>query len=376
MNDIIKKWADFSESETKPLFWMLFGPLLMMLTLTLAIPTLSNPFLPFVTVSGLILSWRYRISGFSLTLMLFILYFGLTYFFGHREAFLWKAGWGCSLILGLTISFLSMEELKSYYAKLKAGKEKALRDLHISLQSFEEKAATEARTQDKEIETLKEELKSSCNEVEALLGLVEASRIETDKMYKQSDLLSTESLAMHRNIETLKAELEEKEALHETLTKEYDRAAHAAKERLAQLNTLRVEHYQFRLLFEGAQRQLKRARDYFRTQKKEVAMPPPPRPDNNQKLVLKTLEKDKGTVKVTYDTLLTDYQKLKASLEVGTLKLQKAPDEALSLQVKELTLEVQEKKRKLDQTKSELIGIERQIFVIKKGLQQTGAYAR
>ena len=330
MNDIIKKWADFSESETKPLFWMLLGPLLMMLTLTLSIPTLSNPFLPVVTVSGLVLSWRYRMSGFSLTLMLFILYFGLTYFFGHHEAFLWKVGWGCSLVLGLTISFLSMEELKSYYAKLKSGKEKALSDLHISLQSFEEKAATEARTQDKEIETLKEELKSSRDEVEALLGLVEASRIETDKMYKQSDVLSTESLTMHRTIETLKAELEEKEVLFKTLTKEHEVAASAAKERLTQLNTLRVEHYQARLLFEGAQRQLKRARDYFRTQKKEVA-PPHPRPDNNQQLILKTLEKDKGTIKATYDTLLTDYQKLKASLEAGTLSNCKKPPMRLFL---------------------------------------------
>jgi len=38
--------------------------------------------------------------------------------------------------------------------------------------------------------------------------------------------------------------------------------------------------------------------------------------------------------------------------------------------VTKLTSEVKEKKKKLEQKKSELIGIEREIFVTKKGLQQ------
>ena len=42
---ILKQWLEFSNSETKPLFWMLIGPLLVILTLVLTIPTLSNPFL-------------------------------------------------------------------------------------------------------------------------------------------------------------------------------------------------------------------------------------------------------------------------------------------------------------------------------------------
>ena len=209
MNDILKKWADFSDSETKPLFWMLMGPLLVMLTLIIAIPNVSNPYLPLITVMGLVLSWRYRMNGFSLTLMIFGIYFAFNYFFGHPDIFLWKVGWGCSLALGLTISFLSMEELKDYYAKQKEGKEKALQELQVSLHSFEEKTATEKRALENEIDTLKEELASSRDEVEVLLSLVDASRIESDKVYKQSETLSSDSIELQRELEVLKADLEE-----------------------------------------------------------------------------------------------------------------------------------------------------------------------
>ena len=379
MNDIIKKWADFSASETKPLFWMLIGPLLVMLTLIVALPNLSNPYLPLITVMGFVLSWRYRLSGFSLTLMVFVFYFAFSYLFGHHDAFLWKIGWGCSLVLGLMISFLSMEELKSYYAKQKEGKEKALQELQISLHSFEEKTAAEKRTLEKEIDTLKEELLSSREEVEVLLSLVDASRIESDKVYKQSDATSAESLEMHREIETLKIDLEAKRERLSKLEEEHQKLSKIGGQRLKDLNTLRVEFYQARLLCEGYQKQIQRAREYFLAQKKEQQSSSVkeeiPSLDRGQQLILKALEKDKGMIKKAYDQVLNDYQKLKVALEEGNLKLEKAPDDALGLEVNRLNSEVKEKKMKLEQTKSELIGIEREIFIIKKGLQEKGSYA-
>ncbi len=380
MNDVIKKWADFSASETKPLFWMLLGPLLVMLTLIIAVPNLSNPYLPLITVMGFVLSWGYRMSGFSLTLMVFILYFSFNYFFGHHDAFLWKVGWGCSLVLGLTISFLSMEELKSYYAKQKEGKEKALQELQISLHSFEEKTAAEKRTLENEIDTLKDELSSSREEVEVLLSLVDASRIESDKIFKKSESLIAESVEIYREIETSKIDLEAMSEKLSKLEKEHTEISVVAGQRLKELNTLRVELYQSRLLSEGYQKQIQRAREYFLAQKKEQKKPPVKEEtlfqDSGQQLILKTLENDKGIIKKAYDQTLDDYQKLKRDLEEGSLKLVKAPDDALGLELSQLKSEVKEKKMKLEQTKSELIGIEREIFIIKKGLQEKGSFAR
>ncbi len=352
MHEMIKKWADFSDSETKPLFWMLFGPLLIMLTMTLA----ANPILPIIAVLGMVLSWRYRLKGFALSLLPFPIFLSL------GEVSLWELGWGVSLVLGLTISFLSMEELRSYYAKQKKAKEKAVADLQLSLQSFEEKTAIESRIQDKEIETFKEELHSSRSEVEALLNLVEVSQIESDKIHKQSDGLAKESLEMHREIEILKEKLEGQTEKLELLEKEHVTFSELAKERLKTLNTYRVELHQARILNETYQKQLQKARDYFLSQRKA-----PPTP---QVGVLETLEKNKGRVKKSYDQILDAYQKLRTSLEEK--KLVKAPDEALALEIKKLTSGVKEQKKTLEKTKSELVSIEREIFVVKKGLQEEG----
>lgn len=380
MIDILKKWADFSASETKPLFWMLIGPLLAMLTLIVAIPNFSSPYLSLITVVGFILSWRYRFTGFSLTLMFFVSYFAFHYFFGHHDAFLWKVGWGFSLALGLTIAFLSMEELKSYYAEEKEEKEKAFKELQISLHSFEEKTATEKRVLENEIDNLKEELSSSREEVEVLLGLVDASRIESDKFYKQNETLSTDSIELQRELEALKADLEQSREKFTHFEIKYHEISKIARERLKELNALRVDLYQSHLLIESYKKQIERARVYFKTKQKEqkttsIKEGPPMSKENGGSLVLKALEKDKRVIKKGYDQTLKDYQKLKGAFDEGNQRLQKAPDELLSIEVNRLDVEVKEKKQKLEKKKSELVDIEREIFIIKKGLQEKGSFA-
>ena len=71
-------------------------------------------------------------------------------------------------------------------------------------------------------------------------------------------------------------------------------------------------------------------------------------------------------IKKIYDQIQADFEALKKALEEGKVKLAKAPDDELQSQVEKLTNQVVEKKKKLEQTKAELIGIEREIFVIKK----------
>lgn len=374
-NNIIEKWADFSDSEIKPLFWLFLGPLLVMLTLTLG--HFSNPILPLTIVTGIVLSWRYSMNGFALSLMATALYFVAFYFFGPENAFLLELGWGVSLTLGLTISYLTMEELKSHYHRKKAISEKTVNELQLSLHSLEEKANFERRTLEKEVEALKEELLSSREEKEALLGLVETSRIESDKIYKQSTTLLNESPTMQRTIETLKIKLEEEVLRLSEIDKNHEELTKIAATRLKELNSCRVELYQANLLNESYQNQLKRAREYFLAQKKKEVKKEPiaVQVDQNDQLALQTLEKDKGSIKQNYDKILDEYQMLKTALEEGQLKLKKAPKEELILEVQKLNNEVKEKKKKLEHTKAELIGIEREIFSLKKGLQEKGAFA-
>ena len=383
LKEVLSKWSDFSSSETKPLFWMLLGPLLVMLTLIVAVPSLSNPFLPLMTVVGLMASWRYRTSGFILTLMAFVLYFSLHYLMGYHEAFFWKLGWGGSLVLGLTISFLSMEELKNFYSKQKEGKEKIISELKLSLYSLEEKGAMERRTLEREIEELKKHHQSLQNEVEALLSLVEGSCIESEKVFKHRETLSAESLAQHREIETMKQDLDTVREKMEELQRSHESLSQSASERLNALNAKRVELYQTRLLVEDYEKQIKRAREYFLAQKKVQPVPkeekPKPYPatnDRGQQLILQTLEKDKRMIKKIYDQIQEDFLTLKKALEEGKVNLEKAPDEERHAEVKKLESQVIEKKKKLEQTKAELIDIEREIFVIKKGLQEKGAFAQ
>ncbi|MEM8728034.1 MAG: hypothetical protein AAGE99_04920 [Chlamydiota bacterium] len=378
--DRLKKWADFSTSDTKPLFWMLLGPLSVMLTLMVPIPNFSAPYLPLLTVIGFVLCWCYRAGGFSLILLLFVLYFAFHYFFGQHDAFLWKAGWGCSLVLGLTIAFLAMEELKHYYATEKEGKEKALEQLRVSLRSFEEKRAVEKGVLENEIDRLKGELASSGEEAEVLLNLVDVSRIESDKFYQQSETLATESIALQRELETFKVDLEQTREKLSRFEIKHREVSNIAGQRLKQLNALRVDLYQSHLLIEGYREKVERGRLYVQAkQKEETAVPVQgvaSMPKENERCpALKTLEKDKKTIKNNYDQTLKGYRKLKKALDEGNLKLRKGADKALKVEMNRLDAGVKEKKMELEQTKSELIGIEREIFIIKKRLREKGSFA-
>lgn len=215
----MKQWGDFSSSPIKPLFWMLIGPLLTLLTMLVSLQSFSDPFLPCVSALGLLLVWKWRLGGLSLTLLAFMCYFGAQFFLGSHGVALWKFGWGCSLALALTISFLAMEELKKYYLNFKKEGDKSVADLKLLLHTTSEKAASEKRQVESEVEKLQKQLDVSHEEMKALLQLVEASRVEGEKSHRMNETLSAESLKQHRSIETLKLQtdesLEELESLQE-----------------------------------------------------------------------------------------------------------------------------------------------------------------
>jgi len=375
----MKQWSDFSSSPIKPLFWMLIGPLLILLTLIVSLPLFYDPFLPCATILGLLLIWKWRLSGLSLTLLTFMGYFGAQFFFSAHGVALWKFGWGCSLALALTISFLSMEELKNYYFNLKKEGDKATSDLKLSLHTTKEKAASEKRKVESEVEKLQQELEASHEEMKALLQLVEASRVEAEKIYCQNETLSSESLKQHRQVETLKLQADECLEELESLQEQHLRLLEENRKRLKKLNKVRTEYAQMQLLFDAAQADFQKFRSVILSQREQLqeklstsaskkSAPPPEKykaPTNRgQQLVLKTLEKDKATIKKVYEQIQKDHEKL-----TNLLKDAKVNEEE---HVHTLENQVLDKKKKLEQTKSELVSLEREIFVIKKSMQQQG----
>ncbi|NGX50351.1 MAG: hypothetical protein K1060chlam2_00196 [Chlamydiae bacterium] len=363
---LFSQWSDFSSSETSPLFWMVIGPLLLMATMIGA----STPLLSLIALIGVIAAWRYRTGGFALSLTALLLYLSLSYLLGYREAFFWQVAWGVSLALGVTISFLSMEEVRSFFSKERERRERVLTDLHLSLQSSEEKNVTERRTLSGEVEELKSKQRALQDEVEVLLNLIEGSRIESEKVFGRSETLSSESLAQHREIETLKQELtSEQERLGE-IQKSYGSLSLSAQERLKELNTKRVELHQAEQFIESYKEQIKRARDYLFAQKKGE----PDQSEVGEEVILQNLEKEKGAVKKSYDQLQEDFLALKKTHQDERVKLEREPDEELSAEVERLGKLASEKKRDLEQARAELVSIEREIFITKKGLQERGSY--
>ena len=371
----LQRWTDFSSSETKPLFWLLIGPLLMMLTLM----GTFDPVLSLISIGGTVMCWHYRGKGVLGTWIAFILYSTLCYILAGQEVFWDKIAWGSSLMIGVFISFLCMEEVKDFYSKQRAKGEKEVADLKISLHSSEEKSRIQRRALEKETEEIKQLLKTSQDEVESLLSLVEASQIEAGKVFRNRDVLLQEALNQHRQLETLQQKFTDSQAKCKVLDENYESLSCMAKTRLKMLNNVRVELYQKQVFIEGFEKQLKRAREYFLSQRK--VQPSKQKPfsvsslDKGEREALQALEKNKGTIKKTYDQISKDFQSTKEAFEEGKLQLAKNADPEVEVVVKNLDIQLKKKKKELEKTKAELIGLEREIFVTKKGLQANGAFA-
>lgn len=343
---------------------MLIGPLLLFLTLLVSLPNFYDPFLPSVTALGLLCVWKWRLNGFLLTLLTFSLYFCFHFFFGAHGIALWKFGWGCSFGLALTVSFLVMEDVKKHYASLKQAGDQTASDLKLSLRVLEEKAASEKRQVELELEELGKKLDQSHQKNTQLLQLVEASRVEAEKTYQNNETLSAESLEQHRKFESLKLQADESIEELDILQEQHARLLSDHRFRLKKLNQVRTEYAQMQELFEASQKDFQKFRSVILNQRQQLSPKPEEKGNRAQSLILKTLEKDKKTIKKMYEQIQLDHEKL-----TEMLKHAKVNEEE---HVHTLENQVLENKKKLEKTKSELVALEREIFVVKKGMQQEG----
>ena len=329
---VFRRWAGFSFSETRPLFWILLGPFLMMLTLTLAVPTFSNLCLSLGAIIGSMVSCKRGKKVFGLTLFLLLTSFALTVSFSKSSLSAWQIGWGGSLILGLVICFLSIEQVKSDADQKNAERERSLKAIQLAKQ----KTLIEKQALEREVEVLKKNLTDSHEEAEVLSNLVEATRVESDKLEKRVQLLSLQLIESERELETLRDSLRNAKQTLKTAEKESTQASFKMGEELV-----------------------------------------PSQPEGEEKyLILKTLEKNKSRIKKAYDQSLKDYKKILGDIQQRDRNLQKIAMKRGNKKDRLLEVDIADKQKELERAKSELIGIERAIFMIKKELQGQQALAR
>jgi hypothetical protein len=362
-----KTWCDFSIHEKNPLLWVMIGPLFIALSLTLLLPLshLSSPSLPLLAISGVILSWKWRVKGLLAKVLL--LFFSLL-FSRSSSHFLWNVGWGCFLMGSVLISFFAMEEWREYYRDKWREKEREAAEAKLALRAFRQQVAVKKRTFEKEEERLKEEVRKGQEERETFLCLVDASRVEAEKVFKQNEMLSVETLEQHRKIASLELKCKEMQDKLEKSSKEIVLSQEELRKQLQSLNSCRVELFQARLLLDANP-------PYPEPVKK---MPPRPKIEamqsRGQMLILQTLKKDEAMIKTVYDQILSDHTKLAADQKklLSRLKGAKEEGEAVPLreQIEKLQEKLEEKKEKFTQTKAELTEIKKQIFLIKKGVQE------
>ena len=256
---------------------------------------------------------------------------------------------------------LSLEEQREKIIREQNERADELNQLQLLLHNLEEKRRHGKSAYEAEIAKEKQESHSLRQERETLLNLVDASRIESVKIARQSDVLAAESLKHHRELEQTKLELSR---LQKTLSQNAmhsERLELAFKEQLSELNRCRVDLFQAKLFMlsriEGPRLESQASASQAKSS------------SQSELDSLSRLEKEKSEIKEAYLGASEEYQlalrqekgrKKKTLSKSGPLE-NSSPDEASEL-----------KKAEVEKAKKRLVELEREIFVKRKKLQEQG----
>ena len=328
-----------------------------------------DPLLLFLTLCGLFASSLWREKGILVTTLFFILY--LIGFFYFKDLVVWKILFTCSLALSIVIFFLSCQELRALYYAKHAKQQQIEIDLKQMVDHLEEEKNADLCLFNEMREKHQSEINRLQEEIQALHQLVAISRAEESKTIEQNDILSQASLKQYREFEKLKldfAELGEKKDSFETMHLEQKKEYH---KQLKELNTMRVDLFQARLLMQALRSQYKPDSSIG-----QGSMSSSQSQAGGQRLIVDTLEKDKETVEGVYRQVLSDYESLGKMILNQQEKLKHLKEQEKGEKLSQLEHQkglLAEKKRQLQHIKFELVSLEKQVFIAKKKLQAQGA---
>lgn len=203
------------------LFWLLLGPLFLSLALIIAPSTLLGG----VAGIGLLVAFRFGLKG--VLAIVALLFLG---FFIHHERFLWEAAWNSAVGLSLFVTTLGLEEATHFVEGEKKGLQEVIEEIKVDYATHQHKSREELKRLEEEHRTLSLKLEETEDNLLALKQLVQATTIESDKLYKEVDELSKLRREDDALITALRQKMEEGEA------------------RLRELNEVRVENFQLKQL--------------------------------------------------------------------------------------------------------------------------------
>ncbi len=363
LSSIWKKLIGESEDEKLPLVLML-APTLLITSLTLVIYKFS-PLLSlfgFATLAGILFVWKLQQKGMFATLSTLLLVLILNLTAKNDFSSLWLWTFFLSSLLTLTIYLLSFEEIKSILAVRAKWFENESENFHKTLKNRDQENQAEKKGLIEKCAELEQHLHKSKEEISSLNQLIEASQIESEKILYQHESLLEESLKNHRELTKMRLYYQENSKL------------------VKELNYFRTDAFQRRLLQEKAEKELKahhveKLQELVTVAKNIKQEPAPKLHEESQEL--EKMEQEKSDIKEQYNTLTTEYHELKKKYELYSARRDKlTKEEQNSEKVKSyfdaLDKELAAKKKALNLAKTQLVNLERELYVLKKEMQEKG----
>ena len=203
------------------LFWLLLGP--GMLSFALMMTPAMVPGL--IAASGLFVAFRFGWKG---ALAIFsLLFLG---FFIHHDRFLWEAGWNIAVGVSLLVTTFGVEEASAFVDSGKKELEIVIEELKVDYATHQHKSREEIKRLEDDHRIVTEKLEAATENCHSLKQLVQATTIESDKLYREVDELCKLRREDDLLITALRQKMEEGEM------------------RLKELNEVRVENFQLQQL--------------------------------------------------------------------------------------------------------------------------------
>lgn len=380
--------------ETHPLAFPLLGPLFLLMSLSLTILTSHpNHDLWWIALLGLAFSWKFEWRGFFSAAI--ALFFSVLFkHIGLQSHHVWQFGLEASVAIGFWITTYSQDKLKEYVLGFQeeilrgVRKSKALED---ELQRRDDQFDSEKNVMQERLDQIKKELedseidKASLKELTRTLKENDAEKEFLNEEYLQEMAIKT------RNVQSLELKLAE---MQDEVLQLSDGEKLKEKNRslLNQLNVVRVDKYQSRLINEALAKTLtreikKKEIDHIHTiQSLETE-----RDELKQNIVSLQKEVDSASKEASgqseerskeYLEKIQSLEKERNDLKQKTVALQKeievslkktssvkpAPAESsdhhrrIEASFRQLKKQFDEKKQVLHQTRTELFRLEGQLF--------------
>jgi len=329
------------------------GPMCLMLALVAFLSQHSSPMalLGCIAVFSLPVIWRLQLKGSLYIAGLLLSSFAMLYAF-HESSYyiLWVFFWCLALVAALVLTALCSQQYHSDHLS-----QEKVRQEHLAKTSEEHRQKEQLLLQEKEetagrAQELEEKLLKKEEHLASLKQLAIAAKEEADKYFMQCEHLNQEILTLCRQAGAL-----------EEMSCKYEQLEESHKNLLKQLNTTRVNSYQYELLA-------------FAPQEKLIAEPEQEDVDRE----VEQLERERASVKSSYEKHLRDYQaivdKLQTLLTLDELAYYTGRERSFEESYKDLKAMFQEKGKVLQELRVEIFKIEGSILQLKQTRKNVGHF--